>query len=503
MFVTVIRRFSRTRGKSQRDLALRRRLAVEHLEQRTMLSIGPSSIINTGAGSGVGDGLPASSAAQPQTLASLPVATQQAVSSAIGQDQSTYHAAVGAAGATLTNLANGFTAEVQSGALHVSAGSDTWDMSLAGLSYGGAVQPVGAAQTSVNGNRVDSNYGTIDEWYVNGPGGLEQGFNVAPLPQSDASGSLTVELALGGDLTGTVNAAGDGLTLTRPDGSAVLGYTGLVAYDATGKTLPAWLEVRNDGGHQDLLIHVNDAGAQGLITIDPFLQEAKLTASDGEPDNYFGGTISISGNRMVVGAEGATVGTNSGQGAVYVFTETGSVWAQTAKLTASDGEPDNYFGSFVSISGNTVVVGAYGATVGTNSYQGAAYVFTETGSVWAQTAKLTASDGEPEDYFGCSASFSGNTVVVGAYGATVGTNSGQGAVYVFATPVQAPPEVTNVVIDSTAWNSTFLSYLASLGSQNVGGYSIPVGSGAQLTTLPWDNIKALENNKLPELALIG
>ena len=60
MFVTVIRRFSRTRGKSQRDLALRRRLAVEHLEQRTMLSIGPSSIINTGAGSGVGDGLPAS-----------------------------------------------------------------------------------------------------------------------------------------------------------------------------------------------------------------------------------------------------------------------------------------------------------------------------------------------------------------------------------------------------------------------------------------------------------
>ncbi|MGD0900466.1 MAG: hypothetical protein ABR915_21755 [Thermoguttaceae bacterium] len=136
-------------------------------------------------------------------------------------------------------------------------------MSLAGLGYGGAVQPVGTAQTSTNGNRVDSDYGAIDEWYVNGPGGLEQGFTVAPLPQSDAAGSLTVELALGGDLTATVNPAGDGLALTRPDGSAALGYTGLVACDAAGKALPASLEVRADGGRQELLIHVNAAGAQG------------------------------------------------------------------------------------------------------------------------------------------------------------------------------------------------------------------------------------------------
>ena len=132
------------------------------------------------------------------------------LSSAIGQDQSAYHAASAAAGVTLANPANGFTSQVQAGALHVSAGSDTWNMALEGLGYGGAVQPVGTAQTSASGNRVDTNYGAVDEWYVNGPGGLEQGFTVAPLPQSDASGVLTVALALGGDLTGTVNAAGDG-----------------------------------------------------------------------------------------------------------------------------------------------------------------------------------------------------------------------------------------------------------------------------------------------------
>ncbi|MGA2259785.1 MAG: FG-GAP repeat protein [Thermoguttaceae bacterium] len=262
-----------------------RRLLCERLEARTLLSVGLTQ---------------AGSAAQQQTLADLPGAAQQAISSAIGQDQAAYHAATAVGGVSLANLANGFTAQLHSGALQVSAGSDTWDMTLAGLGYGGAVQPVGTAQTSANGNRVDCNYRAIDEWYVNGPSGLEQGFNVTP-PQYDASGSLTVELALGGDLVGTVNAAGDGLTLSRPDGSTALSYTGLTACDATGKTLPASLEVRADSGHQDLLIHVNDAGAKGQITIDPFVQEAELTASDGAANDYFGLSVSISGNTVVRG----------------------------------------------------------------------------------------------------------------------------------------------------------------------------------------------------------
>ncbi len=147
-------------------------------------------------------------------------------------------------------------------------------------------------------------------------------------------------------------------------------------------------------------------------------QIAKLTASDGAPDDYFGNSVSISGNTVVVGAAGATVGNNSDQGAAYVFTESGSAWTQTAKLTASDGAASDYFGNSVSISGNTVVVGADNATVGANSAQGAAYVFTESGSAWTQAAKLTASDGAAHDYFGNSVSISGNTVVVGADGVT-------------------------------------------------------------------------------------
>jgi autotransporter-associated beta strand protein len=418
-------------------------LAVEPLEQRAMLSIGPGSIIHAAAGRGVGSAVAATSAAQHQTLADLPVAAQHAISSAIGQDESAYHAASAAAGVTLANPANGFAAQVRSGALQISAGSDTWDMSLVGLGYGGPIQPVGTAETSVNGNRVDCDYGTIDEWYVNGPGGLEQGLdvNVAPLPQGapgSASAALTVELALGGDLRGTANAAGDGLTLRRPDGSAALGYTGLVAYDATGRTLPASLEVQAEGGRQELLIRVNTAGARGSITIDPFVQEAELIASGGVTGDWFGNSVSMSGNTVVVGAPAALVGSNS-QGAAYVFTASGSGWAnmtQTAELTASGGVTGDGFGAAVAISGNTIVVGAPSNPVDAsgNPGPGAAYVFTAAVSGWAnmtQTAKLTAYRGAAGDGFGSSVSVNGNTVVVGAPNVTVAGSSGEGAAYVF------------------------------------------------------------------------
>ena len=149
--------------------------------------------------------------------------------------------------------------------------------------------------------------------------------------------------------------------------------------------------------------------------------------------DYFGNSVSISGNTVVVGAP---LGVNGDQGAAYVFTEPALGWkdnTETAELTASDGAGADYFGTSVSISGNTVVVGAYGV----NGSQGAAYVFTESGSGWVSTsmaAKLTASDGASGDTFGYSVSISGNTVVVGAYSATVNGNSNAGAAYVFATP---------------------------------------------------------------------
>ena len=164
-------------------------------------------------------------------------------------------------------------------------------------------------------------------------------------------------------------------------------------------------------------MHVFTKPASGWANL---TETAKLTAPDGQASDCFGYSVAISGNTIVVGALDATVGGNTAEGAAYVFTEATAGWtgapAETAKLTASDGVVGGYFGDAVAISGNTVVVGALDATVGSNATEGAAYVFAEPKLGWAgtltQTAKLAPSDGAANDYFGYSLAISGNTVVV-------------------------------------------------------------------------------------------
>jgi len=141
-----------------------------------------------------------------------------------------------------------------------------------------------------------------------------------------------------------------------------------------------------------------------------------------------------------VGARSHEVGSNAYQGAAYIYTYANGTWTQTAELTASDGAADDYFGGSVSLSGNTALVGALGREVGSNAFQGAAYIYTDSNGTWTQTAELTASDGAAWDSFGGSVSLSGNTALVGASGHEVGSNAQQGAAYVFA----SPPTVTGI-----------------------------------------------------------
>ena len=218
-----------------------------------------------------------------------------------------------------------------------------------------------------------------------------------------------------------------------------LSYGGLRAFDAEGKELSAGLEVRGSR----LLVRVCDMGARCPVVLDPMVQQAVLTASDGSTSDDFGCSVSVSGdgNTMLIGACGKTLGANEYQGAAYVFVHSGTAWSQQARLTASDGAYNDAFGYSVSLSsdGNTALVGAPGKTIGTNLEQGGAYVFTRSGTVWTQQTGLTASNGATGDSFGDSVSLSsdGNTFLIGAYQKTIGTNFEQGAAYVFAQPVAA------------------------------------------------------------------
>ncbi|MBC7261142.1 MAG: FG-GAP repeat protein, partial [Chloroflexi bacterium] len=168
-----------------------------------------------------------------------------------------------------------------------------------------------------------------------------------------------------------------------------------------------------------------------------FTEQKKLTASDGAFQDFFGTSVAIWGDTVVVGAYYADVGGNPDQGAAYIFYRNqggAENWGQVKKITASDGAAYDEFGRSVAIYGDTVVVGASEAAVGGNPGQGAAYLFRRNqggAENWGQVKKLTASDGAVGDQFGISVAIWGDTVVVGADRDDVGANANQGSAYIF------------------------------------------------------------------------
>jgi hypothetical protein len=167
---------------------------------------------------------------------------------------------------------------------------------------------------------------------------------------------------------------------------------------------------------------------------------AKLTASDSLPNDSVGQSVAISGDTIVVATPGAPVG-NFLPGVAYVFVKPQNGWSgrlqEAAKLISSDGRNFDSFGVSVSISGDTVVVGAYEHDIGGEEDQGAAYVFVKPPGGWSgqltETAKLVASDGQGVDRFGTGVAIVGDTIVVGAPDNDLDF-LGQGSIYVFVKP---------------------------------------------------------------------
>ncbi len=166
-------------------------------------------------------------------------------------------------------------------------------------------------------------------------------------------------------------------------------------------------------------------------------QQAYLKASNTDAGDNFGISVAVSGDTIVVGAhqeDSNTTGVNGNQadnsaqstGAVYVFVRSGGVWSQQAYLKASNTGANDLFGISAAVSGDTVVVGAFGEDSNATgidgnqsdnsaSSSGAAYVFVRDAGVWSQQAYLKASNTDAGDQFGISVAVSGNTIVIGAW----------------------------------------------------------------------------------------
>ncbi|MBI2924978.1 MAG: HYR domain-containing protein, partial [Verrucomicrobia bacterium] len=169
-----------------------------------------------------------------------------------------------------------------------------------------------------------------------------------------------------------------------------------------------------------------------------WIQQQKLTSNDATPGDFFGRSVAIAGDRIVVGAFGEDDASGYSSvflGAAYVFVRNGSTWSEQQKLTASDrgqGASQEAFGRSVAIDHDTVAVGANGARGTGGAFEaGAAYVFVRNGTTWTEQQKLTASDPAEDDEFGFSVAISGDTVLVGAFDDDeTGVNSGSCYVFV-------------------------------------------------------------------------
>lgn len=197
-------------------------------------------------------------------------------------------------------------------------------------------------------------------------------------------------------------------------------------------------------------------------------ETAKLTTSDGDIDDGFGHSVSLSGERALIGAQYDDDNGNE-SGSAYIFEFDGAGWSQTAKLLPSDGAMFDHFGSAVSLSDDRALVGSY-LDDDSLPNTGSAYVFDFNGIAWYETAKLTASDSGASDHFGTSVSLSGNWALVSAYrDDDSGINSGAAYLYRFNGSTWLE---SNKLIASNGSESDFFGISVSLSGNSalVGAY---------------------------------
>lgn len=175
----------------------------------------------------------------------------------------------------------------------------------------------------------------------------------------------------------------------------------------------------------------NKANGQGAVYVfdwhnGSWGQQQKLTARDAIDNDFFGYAVDIAGDTAVIGAYGR----DGSRGRAYVFTRTGSNWTEQQKLIVNDNLPNDFAGSAVAISGNTVIIGAYGKM----NFQGSGYVFRRSGTTWTQIQKLIRSNGSSGDNLGQSVDIDGIYIILGAFLDDVGANENQGSAWSYLVP---------------------------------------------------------------------
>ncbi len=161
---------------------------------------------------------------------------------------------------------------------------------------------------------------------------------------------------------------------------------------------------------------------------DVWTEEQILEANTSSGAYRFGNSVSLSGDTVLIGAN-ANDSNGVATGSVFVFDRTGNTWTEQQQLVASDGELSDSFGLETSIDGDTALISSYQDDDRAEN-SGAVYAFIREAGVWSQQQKLTAADGDFWDFFGTDVSISGDTALIGASGDNQSINDA-GAAYIF------------------------------------------------------------------------
>ncbi|MEO7311352.1 MAG: FG-GAP repeat protein [Chitinophagaceae bacterium] len=210
-----------------------------------------------------------------------------------------------------------------------------------------------------------------------------------------------------------------------------------------------------------------DAGSAFIFALNDttgmWVETQKIFANDGTSGDNFGNTACISGDKMIITAIYDDVNSIARRGSAYIFTNQSGNWVQTAKLIASDGAYEDYFGTNAAIQGDFALVGAYAADA-TYGNQGACYLFKLESGVWVQKQKLFAGDPVGSGFFGNSVSMKDNYALVGGHGGP----SLQGSAYVFQlNPVTSNLSQIQKITAADAASNDYFGFASDISNGNI------------------------------------
>jgi hypothetical protein len=290
----------------------------------------------------------------------------------------------GETGFRAVNRAHGFEGRFDSAGLRLESTEEatwTWGLSLTRWGRPGSMNAAAMRQIFTDANRIEFDRGSLAEWFVNSPDGLEHGFTIPARPHA-AGDRLAIDLTVTGGLRPVFAADGQAIDFFGTGGISVLRYAKLVVTDTTGGVLPARMDPIAGG----IRIVVEDPDAIYPITVDPLATSPSWAAEGEKEDSRYGISVATAGDvngdgfsDVIVGAWKNTIAwDDSNWGKAYLYLGAANGLTANAAWTDEGETFGDRFGFSVATAGDVngdgfsdVIIGAFGGA----GFNGKAYLY--------------------------------------------------------------------------------------------------------------------------------